>query len=631
MKLLFSIVFGLLLSCSSNSQSDNVQLKTQTQFNQWSSQPLYMKYGQVSALKVVYDVQNDKLYFISSEFFEFHYEFCMINLDYPNDLAVFNKEAYAPGLERDYLLANVNYYQALDKYTLELGPSDRMDASFLSTLFAKVKSDVFFGDKLFLMLNTGHVNGLSKELSHIPFLTPAEIYENQIYQPISKKEAEGRLVIITDWKSQRDTLKPTDIVVMNTIPPVFPLLSGVIVTEFQTPLSHVTLLGQNRKIPICAYTKAFELSSLLALDGQTVQFTVKQDTFELIPTDVDLSIDWKNNKLIHLRHDFTVDTLIPIQYINAKKRDIVGNKAAYFGELNRYSNKIDFKTPESAFAIPFYFYKAHAIKSGIEFLIAELVEKDNLNRPRVEIEKDLLIIQDKLLSATVDPATLKSIEDMIVRLGDYRRMRFRSSTNAEDRDGFSGAGLYQSKTVELGNPNKTIEKGLKSVWASLWSYAAFMEREIFHLDHQDAAMGILVHRSFPNEEVNGVAITTNLYRNNYIGFVVNAQLGDESVVQPESGIECDQFICYPDEENSYMKNGKGGYDIINFSNLNNSQLVMSDDEIQHLANVLEQIKKNYVRKHYIRNSYFNFGLDLEFKLDYETRELYIKQMRVYNR
>ena len=57
---------------------------------------------------------------------------------------------------------------------------------------------------------------------------------------------------------------------------------------------------------------------------------------------------------------------------------------------------------------------------------------------------------------------------------------------------------------------------------------------------------------------------------------------------------------------------------------------MTESEIQDLANVLEQLKRRYLRKHYTGGTYFNFGLDVEFKLDKDTRQLYVKQMRLFN-
>ncbi len=623
-----------LLSCSGNSQVDahTPVLSSQKQFDSWSSTPLYQKYGQVASLKIVYDNQADKLHFVSSEKYEFHYQFCMAELNFPNDLSRFNEEAYSDRVDRRFLIANINHYKALDKFTLELGPSDRMNKKHLNKLFEAVKKDVFFDDRLYLMLNTAHVNNLDLEEYDIPTLGPSEIYNGQRYQPISKYASFGRVRVIEDWDKQRDSIRPEDIIIIDDIPQVFPMVQGVIVTQFQTPLSHVTLLGQNRKIPICAFTEIFKDQRVLDLDGEIVSFSVRQDTFDIRPSpSADLSKIWDKGKPIKLAKNVKVDSLIPVEFLREKLSNIVGCKAANFGELNQYAKKMDFLVPESAFAIPFHFYDQHVRNNGIQSKIDALLVKDNRSRNSAEIRNELKEIRRLIKGAPINETLERNVKEKIMQLGDFRRMRFRSSTNAEDREGFSGAGIYTSKTGELGNPEKPIDKAILKVWASLWSYNAFMEREAFNLDHSTVAMGVLVHRSFPDEAVNGVAITSNLYRHDYLGFVLNAQLGDESVVQPDGGVQCDELICYPDESVSVYGRQEAGIDIINYSSLNNGKLVMTEDEIQQLANVLELIKRRYARTHYSRQSYFNLSLDLEFKLDKDTRQLYIKQMRIYNR
>ena len=572
----FPLVF--LLSCSGNSQVEiyNPTLKSQSQFDQWSSQPLYQKYGQVAALKIVYDNKTDKLHFVSSENYEYHYQFCMSELGFPDDLARFNEEAYSGKTDRRFLLANINHYKALNKFALELGPSDRMNKAHLVKLFNAVKRDVFFQDRLFLMLNSAHVSSLDLRNTGIPTIGPSEVYNGQRYQPISKYSAFGRLRVIKDWELQRDSIRPEDIIIIENIPQVFPLVQGVIVTQFQTPLSHVTLLGQNRRIPICAFTEIFKDQRVLNLDGEIISFSVLQDTFKIQSApDVDLSEIWDRGRPIKLSKNVKVDSLIPTELLREKHSNVVGCKAANFGELMKYSEKIDFKVPEGAFAIPFFFYEQHILTNGIQSKIDALLAKDNRNRSSTEIREDLKEIRKLIKKAPLNENLVRNVENMIIRLSDHRRMRFRSSTNAEDREGFSGAGIYTSKTGEIGNPDKPIDKAILKVWASLWSYNAFMEREAFNLDHSTVAMGILVHRSFPDEAVNGVAITSNLYRNEYLGFVINAQLGDESVVQPDGGVQCDEFICYPDESVSVYGRQEAGIDIINYSSLNNGKLVMS--------------------------------------------------------
>lgn len=626
-----SIAILLLWSVIGCSQGPPKQIKSLNDFKAMSSLPLYQKYGQVSSVKVVLDTRDDKLYFLSSSQYQFHHVFCEDELGYRKTLAEFNEENYSGDEDRTFLLANINYYQALDKFALELGPSDRMNRKHLEQLFYAIQEEVYFADNFYLMLSTSHVIRVQSKLPEdIPVLTPEEVYSNQSYQPISKNTRFGRVRIIKDWEKDAKNIRSTDILFLEDIPLSFPLVAGVVVTQFQTPLSHVSLLGRNRKIPVCAYTNLFSNEELMELEGEVVEFTVEQDTFYLRPSKVNLAEHKRPKKRIRLKCDLTVDTLIGAEFLREKHGKIVGNKAANFGELLQYSKKLDFKTPESAFAIPFGQYKKHTDRAGIRPLLTQLLQKDNLNRSPEAIKKDLKLIRWKIMITPADPELIASVQNMIKKQGDYRRMRFRSSTNAEDREGFSGAGLYTSKTGELGNPNKPIDHAIKTVWASLWSYGAFMEREAFNLDHRYIAMGILVHRSFPDEEVNGVAITTNLYRDNYMGFVVNAQLGNENVVQPTSGIECDQFICYPDHSTSTYGKKKGGIDIITYSSLNHGNLTMTETEIQDLANVLEQIKRRYLRKHYTGKTYFNFGLDLEFKLDKGTRQFYIKQMRVFN-
>ena len=160
------------------------------------------------------------------------------------------------------------------------------------------------------------------------------------------------------------------------------------------------------------------------------------------------------------------------------------------------------------------------------------------------ITNTLKKIRKEIKQKDINPELIKAVNEKIGST-DFSQFRFRSSTNAEDAKGFSGAGLYTSKTGILNHEKKSFEKAIKNVWASLWSYEAYSEREYYHINHKDVYMGILAHRAFPNEEVNGVAITKNLYRPDNFGFVINAQLGNENVVKPKQGTICDQFICYP--------------------------------------------------------------------------------------
>lgn len=604
------------------------KLDSKTNFDNLSGLPLVEKYGEVSAIKLVYDLRTKEIYYINSRYFKYHHEFCVNKLQSDVDLEYFNKINYSNDSKRKYLLANINYYKSLRIYALEISPVDLMTLEDLVLLWNIVSKSTFIGDSLHLLLNSARLQNLSSSVeSNVPILNPSDIYRNLNYQAISKYKSCGILHFINDLESEKDEINPMDIIVVNETPLILPKVAGIIVNEFQTPLSHLTILGQNRKIPISAYKSAFEDSSLLKLNKRKICINVWSDTFKIDLVDK-IEIPKSSMKQIKLKFDLEVDSLVGIENLDKKSFKYAGYKASNFGVLFQLSKKYDFKVPECAFVIPFYFYSHHIQNSNAEHLIDSLIVGKDKIHSSDSLKLILKNIRLAIKSAPLDTVLLNSINHRVA-YSNWTRMRFRSSTNAEDAEGFSGAGLYTSETGILNDNKKTFEKAIKEVWASLWSFEAYSEREYYNIDHKIVYMGILVHRSFPNEEVNGVAITKNLYRPDNYGFVVNAQLGNESVVKPKQGVISDQFICYPNNADNIYKN-KNTVDIITQSSLNDDKLVMTEIEIQNLANQLELIKKYFISHTFTSKSYLDFGLDVEFKLQGEKRELYIKQVRIYN-
>jgi hypothetical protein len=145
-------------------------------------------------------------------------------------------------------------------------------------------------------------------------------------------------------------------------------------------------------------------------------------------------------------------------------------------------------------------------------------------------------------------------------------------------------------------------------------------------------MGILVHRSFPDEEANGVVITKNLYNINP-GFIVNVQYKENSIVFPEPGIIHDQIILF-----AYSLDQSRNFTIeyLTHSNLAelNGKNVLTDQELYMLGDYCMQIKKHFffTVPHSCRCLFDDFALDIEFKIDDSAgnRKLYIKQARIYN-
>jgi phosphoglucan,water dikinase len=75
------------------------------------------------------------------------------------------------------------------------------------------------------------------------------------------------------------------------------------------------------------------------------------------------------------------------------------------------------------------------------------------------------------------------------RRGD--RLMVRSSSNCEDIEGFTGAGLYDS--VANVAPSK-VAHAVSAVWSSLWNWRAALSREKAGIPHEKAHMAVLVQQ-----------------------------------------------------------------------------------------------------------------------------------------
>jgi hypothetical protein len=116
-------------------------------------------------------------------------------------------------------------------------------------------------------------------------------------------------------------------------------------------------------------------------------------------------------------------------------------------------------------------------------------------------------------------------------------LRFRSSSNVEDIEGFNGAGLYDSNTgfidaaaqPDVGDRKQTLEWAIKKTWASYWSFEAFEERRAERVDHLSGAMGVLVHARFDDDKERANAVLT------FTIFPPEHRLADELIVNVQDG------------------------------------------------------------------------------------------------
>ena len=527
-----------------------------------------------------------------------------------------------------------------DIWTIEFSIGDQIDSSSIESLYNKVVQYTFFGNKLkYFPRSEDKIKNIELLKDKIPIISVEEIYKNQKYQAMNTGITYGKLRKINIEDIGKVDINSHDIIVTNGLPNDMPVVAGIITTEHQHNLSHINVLSVNRGTPNMVQTDAFYSDNFKQFENKYVMLNVSANDFEIKEvTEKEVSNFWlskQNKKIISLEIDRTTKGLQDMKNLSHKDIKLVGAKAANFAELTKIEindekdNSSFVRIPESAFAIPMYYYLEHLKENGIDVLIEEkLKELKDLTDENSKIQK-LKEIQDAIQNAPINKEFLEAVENKITSLGNYKKMKFRSSTNAEDLEEFNGAGLYDSYSGELGNEKKSIEKAIKKVWASLWNYRAYEEREYFNIDEKTVAMGILVHRSFPNEELNGVAITTNIADRNYPAFTINAQLGEESVVLPENGSIPEQFLYYFIYFDPYSE---PQIEYITYSSLSPNKSIMTDEEKAYLAYVLNSIKKKFYYDILLTNeSFTSFGLDIEFKFDTSDRKLYIKQVRPYRK
>jgi hypothetical protein len=606
-------------------------------FEALMGKPLSEKYGKVTSVKIVYALKEDFVYFIQSKNYKFHFEFCAEYLHTYNDLTRFNSIEYGESPNRKYVLANLNHYESSDIYTLEFFPDEKAKNDKIVAFFEAVKKRVYFKNKLRLLLNSAEMTARKSSLPpSILTISVDSIYKNQIYQPLCKKAAYGYLRKVSVKDFGEFPFHHNDIILTDGLPNDFPIVQGIITTCFQTPLCHINLLSANRGTPNAALKNAWNSPKINELLDKLVYYEVRQDTIILHETTLERATTFWNKKVkpkpIVLNCDRTSKELMDVQKLTYKNVNVVGGKAANFGELTavRLPNNKPLMLPENAFAIPFFYYEQHIQTNHIQPLIDEILTSTAIQEDRKLLAKKLKILQDSIKKSPIDAQLLQLVGEKLARKPEYKSYRFRSSTNAEDIPGFNGAGLYDSKSGVVGDTQKTVEKAIKKVWASLWNLRAFEERAHFGIQQNSLAMGILVHRAFGTEEANGVAITRHLYRKDYPAFTINAQIGETSVVLPNDSITCDQFMI----NFSYYVNGlnETSIEFISQSSLNKGVPVLTTKEVALLTEQLVAIKKHfYYQTTYGKRSpsYDNFGLDVEFKFEKGTRKLYIKQARVF--
>lgn len=583
--------------------------------------------ARTEVVKVIVDLDDrDRIYFLQSRRWEIHYFFASRFLSTAanpvEDHAAFNIREYRRP-DRRFVLGTLMHQRDTDAWWYELVAGDTLDVPRTVRVFNSIRARVWVGDRLrYHPVPPAHDDARAEfARAGVPVLSSDDIYAGMIYQPVNPGVAFGTLRVI-DGPLDPSRVRRTDVLVLAHAPLDLPVCAGVITQEFQTPLSHLAILATNRGTADMGLRDALRHPDVRALDGRLVRLEVTPQGWSLTAASLpDAERAWEamRPRSTSLPALSTRDVGLPaLSTLRRASLDVAGAKAAQLGELASIGGAV---VVPRGFVIPFAAYVTHAQRSGATAMRDALLADPAVRADPDRLTTQLRSLRERLGGSPVDPTLIPAVRARMRELIPTRRVRLRSSTNAEDLPGFNGAGLYRSIVIEAGASDAALADAIRAVWASTWNLQAHQERSFFRIDESRVAMAILVQESIDDDAVDGVAITANPFNEGRPAYFVNSQVaGDEggSVTSARADQVPEQVIYY-----TYGETGE--FERISRSSLTRGAAVMTDAELVRLAGALRAIHERFVPDPWDHAH----AMDVEFILHGPERALVVVQARPY--
>jgi len=636
-------------------------------FQSWTS-PAYVKFTII--LQEGYD--PNLIYYQDSSRYEYHFEFALENLEpfIGMSLEEFDQVTlFAAGQQAALGAVIVPPWSdpPIQEYGIQLARTDRYTPEETVRLFNLIKSSVIADPNVkayyfptYEQYPMVQQNRDWFQAQGVPVGSTAQWTQgNASYSP---GWVLGTLKFIPGSQIQEaytaGSLACDDILLTDGVPAEVPSLAGIVTLAASTPNSHVAILARSQGVPFVHLARESDASLAKSLVGKRVYLAVTQAEFaqtcEVKLYDVESLSEAERASLLSLKKG----TPLVIQPMASPGRlwsdtndlrpaDIrfFGGKASNFGVLRRAFRE---DSPR-AMAFSFDLWNAFldqglATQGGTlrELIRGRLAKYSRFPPADLKaLSADLASIRDlfKDTQAThfgqEGVAVLNALREFGFDPG--RNIRFRSSTNVEDSDQFTGAGLYDSFSGCLADDEdgdavgpclcdssekneRGVLRAIRKVFASFYNDNAFLERLKHGVNEADVGMALLVHHSFPDEIelANGVATLERTRDQGWLAGVVS-QKGAVSVTNPP-------MDAVPEEVRIEAWGSTVMPQIVGRSSLvslRENTVLEWDAEYLHLYELLTVAARQYC----VETQKEDIVLDFEFKKVAPEGRLVIKQIR----
>jgi hypothetical protein len=453
------------------------------------------------------------------------------------------------------------------------------------------------------------------DASHVPVALDEHLYADIKFQGLHLAEGFGRLRVM----SPGELPSPRDVVIYKNLPNEMPRVAGIITEVRQTPLSHVNLRAIQDDVPNAYVAEASTLAEVTALIGKPVYYRVTKQGYELRGATSDaLSAHFEAIRPPQPQvpdRDLSLTDIRSLKDLSFEDSTRVGVKAANLAAMGQFG--LPDEAVPSGVAVPFHFYDAFMKHNGFYDHARSLLQDDRFLKDAGRREDRLAKFRKAIKKGKMPASMLQALDAAHKSFPEGVSLRCRSSTNNEDLPGFSGAGLYDSFTHHAHEGH--LSKSIKQVFASLWNYRAFEEREFYRVDHLVTAMAVLIHESFPEDRANGVAVTDDILYGSYGNYFVNVQLGEDMVTNPQAESTPEEILL------DWWQTGRSK--VMRHSNrVPDGQRILADADLERMRRYLGKIHSRFSRLYGKSLDEAGWSMEVEFKIT-KAGTLAIKQAR----